>query len=73
MFTIEFNNTMLTSKTHINILGVTFGSKLNWQLQVQNAIKKAKKNLHAIQLIRKHFNKTEILNLITANYYSVLY
>ena len=57
----------------MNVLGVSFDSKLNWQIQVQNVITKAKKNLHAINLIKKHFKKYEILQLLTANYYSVLY
>ena len=73
LITIEFNNTLLTSKTNMIVLGVAFDSKLNWQTQVQNPITKAKKNLHAINLIKKHFKKDEILQLITANYYSVLY
>ena len=71
--TIVINNTNLTSKNHMNVLGVAFDSKLNWQKHIQNAITKAKKNLHAIKLIRKHFTKKEILQLITSNYYSILY
>ena len=57
----------------MNVLGVAFDSKINWQIHIQKAITKSKKNLHAIKLIRKHFNKKEILQLITSNYYSVLY
>ena len=73
LMSINFNNCNLTSKTNMNVLGVSFDSKLNWQIQVQNVITKAKKNLHAINLIKKHFKKYEILQLLTANYYSVLY
>ena len=57
----------------MNVLGVSFDSKLNWQIQIQNAITKSKKALHAIYLIRKHFTKNELLQIITSNYYSILY
>ena len=57
----------------MNVLGVSFDSKLNWQIQIQNSITKAKKALNAIKLIRNFFTKNELLTLITANYYSVLY
>ena len=36
-------------------------------------ITKAKKALNTIKLIWKHFNKQELLKLITSNYYSILY
>ena len=70
---IDINNTKLISKNSINVLGITFDSKLNWQNQIENVITKAKKALHAIKLVRKYFNKNELLRLITANYYSILY
>ena len=38
-----------------------------------NACTKALKALNAIKLIKKYLNKTEILQLITSNVYSVLY
>ena len=47
---VTFKETFLTSKPNINVLGVAFDSKLNWQIQVQNAIAKSNKSLHAIKL-----------------------
>ena len=70
---IVANNAMLTSKPSMNVLGVTFDSKLNWQTHIENATSWAKKALHTINLIRKHLSKEELLNLITSNYYSILY
>ena len=70
---ISLNGTVLTSKTHMKVLGVHFDTKLNWQLQTQMAITKAKKALQAIKLIRKHFTKNELRTLIISNYYSTLY
>ena len=67
------NGIILHSKDSMNVLGVAFDCKLNWQIQVQKTITKAKSSLHAIQLISKHFNKKELLQIITANYYSILY
>ena len=70
---IVINNAMLTSKHHTNVIGVMFDSKLNWQTHIENATTRAKKALHVINLIRKHFCKDELLNLITSNYYFILY
>ena len=73
LITLTLNGNILKSKDNMNVLGVAFDCKLNWQIQVQKVITKAKSNLHAIQLIRNHFTKKETLQLITSNYFSVLY
>ena len=70
---ITVNNFNVRSTPQINVLGVTFDSKLQWTEQVANSIKKANKSLLAIKLISKFFNQTEIKNLLTSNFYSVLY
>lgn len=70
---IVFNNVTVKSQKTINVLGVIFDSKLQWSNQVCNVIKKAKKAQHAIMLIKKYFNKIELNQLLTSNFYSVLY
>ena len=70
---ITVNNFIIRSTPQINVLGVTFDSKLQWTEQVANSIKKANKSLLAIKLISKFFNQTEIKTLLTSNFYSVLY
>ena len=57
----------------MNVLGVIFDSKLNWAKHVANQINKANRALHAIKMIRKYFTKDEILQLLTSNFYSILY
>ena len=57
----------------MNVLGVTFDSRLNWSAHISNQINKANKALHAIRLIKKYLTTNEILTLITANFYSILY
>ena len=64
---------MLTSKNSINVLGVAFDNKLNWQTCIENVTTKAKKVRHTIKLICKYLKRDEILNLITYNYFSILY
>ena len=70
---LNFNNTSGTSKNSMNVLGVTFDSKLNWQPQIQRAISNLKKALHAVHLIRKFLKKDELLKIVTSNYYSIRY
>ena len=69
---IPIFDTILTTTTQMNVLGINFDSKLQWQNQVQNTINKSKKALHAIYIIHKFFNKNLLLTIITANYYSII-
>ena len=70
---ISLNGVNLKSKPSINVLGVKFDSKLSWNDQISQTINKAKNTLHAINLIKKYFNTNELKQLLTPNYYSVLY
>ncbi len=66
-------NTLITSKNEINILGITFDSKLQWSSQVSRAIRGANTSLQAIKLIRKYFTTPEIVQLLTLSFYSKFY
>jgi hypothetical protein len=70
---ITFNSTTLRTKQSMNVLGILFDSKMQWQPQVQLTINKSKRALQAIKLIRKYFSREQLLKLITACYYSILY
>jgi hypothetical protein len=70
---INLNDRILISKQSMNVLGVSFDSKLNWQTQIEQTIAKSKKALQALWIIKRYFNKIELLQLITSNYYSILY
>ena len=41
--TLTINNFEIKSKVTINVLGVTFDSKLQWQAQIEKVIKKQPK------------------------------
>ena len=41
--------------------------------RITNAINKAKRKLHGIRLIKRYFGKEELKQLLTSNFYSVLY
>ena len=56
----------ITSKNEINVLGVTFDSKLQWSPQVAKTVKKAKSTLHAIKLIKPYFTNQELKQIITS-------
>ena len=70
---ILVNNTNVKSKSTINILGVLFDCKLHWGHHINQVIHKANKALNAIKLIRKFFNTPELINLVTSNFYSILF
>ena len=70
---VNVNNKFIISKKVINVLGVTFDSKLQWGNHVASTSNKALKALNAIRIIKKFFNKKELLQLITSNVLSILY
>ena len=70
---ISINGHDIVSKSNMNVLGVHFDTKLNWQTHVQTAVTKSNKALQALRIIRKHFTKKELLALTISNYYSILF
>ena len=70
---IHLNGETIISKSTINVLGVIFDSKLKCGAQVSSAITKASRALNAISLIKTYFTTGELLQLITSNFYSILY
>ena len=71
--TITINTKQITSLPSMNVLGVIFDSKLNWQIHIETATKKAHKALQAIKLIRPFMQKSELLTIIRSNFFSILY
>jgi hypothetical protein len=63
----------IISKNVINVLSVTFDSKLQWSEHISKTISKATSTLNAIKLVRIFFNTLELTNLLTRKYYSILY
>ena len=70
---ITFNGSLLKTQKEINILGVIFNSKLNWSKQIGNTILKSKRALNAIKLVKGYFSNKELLQILTSNFFSVLY
>ena len=63
----------INSLKSINVLGVVFDCKLNWQIHVAKAISNAKKALYALRLLKKYFTNFEMRILLDAHFYSILY
>ena len=61
--TLRIDNTTIPSKLEMNVLGLTFDSRLNWDPQVSRAIKGANNSLQAIKMIKKYFKTSEIIQL----------
>ena len=70
---IRLQDVLITSKKSMNVLGVMFDSKLNWQTQTNHAIAKAKKALFGLKAISKFFNFNEMRMLLDSYFYSILY
>ena len=61
--TVKIMNTCIRMQSTINVLGVLFDAKLQWIQHVALTITKANRALNAIKLIKKYFNKKELLSL----------
>jgi hypothetical protein len=70
---LRIDDVEVTSKNEMNVLGLTFDSRLQWGLQISRTIKSANGSLQAIRIIKKFFTTPEIIQLLTSNYYSRLY
>ena len=57
----------------MNVLGVIFDNKLQWNNYIAHTIKKYNSALHCIKLIKNYFTVKELHLIITSNFYSVLY
>jgi hypothetical protein len=57
----------------MNVLGSIFNAKLSWATQVTLTIRKVNKATNAIRLTRKHFNTKQLIQIITSNFFSILY
>ena len=70
---ITLNNITIKSETTMNVLGVIFDQKLQWIPHISHCITKSNKALVALRMISKFFTTKELLQLVTSNYYSILY
>ena len=66
-------NVAIKSMQSMNVLGVIFDSKLTWSKHISTQICRANKALHAIRMIKNFFSQSEIITLLTSNFYSILY
>ena len=70
---ISIQDQQIFSKKSMNVLGVTFDSKLNWCEQVSNSIKKSNKALYALRMIKPYLTAPVMKSILVSNYYSILY
>ena len=70
---IKIGSVTIESQQSMNVLGIRFDSRLAWDLQVDSAILKSRKKLHAMRRLRKFFTEKEMIGLLTANVFSRLY
>jgi hypothetical protein len=70
---IKLNKVEVHTKKQMLVLGVIFGSKLEWSFQVENLVKKARCALQGLRVLNRYFTSPERLILITSFFYSRLY
>ena len=71
--TLNIYNSQISTTPHINVLGVIFDAKLQWNEQVSFTIKKANRAFQAIKLYKKYFKPLELRTLLTSHFYWIVY
>jgi hypothetical protein len=66
---IKINDIEIHTKKQMSILGVIFDSKLEWSLQVENLVRKARSSLQGLRILNKYFTTPERLVFITSFFY----
>ena len=69
--TLQIDDHPINSKSNMNVLGVTFDLKLNWQTHISKTITKASEALHASNVINKNVNRIKLLQFITFDFFSI--
>ena len=70
---ITVENRTINCKEEINVLGLTFDSKLTWEAQVSRTISRTNRMLHGLKRIRRFLNTEQAQQVMTSYYFSVLY
>lgn len=70
---ITVNNRIIHTQSQMNVLGITFDSKMNWERQVSRTISKTNRMLHGLRKIRRFLGSDQAKQVVTSFYYSSLY
>jgi len=70
---IEIGETAIQSKNEIKALGVTLDLNLTWESHINQTTKNCQKVNSGFRILKKYFNKDELLSLATSMFFSKLY
>jgi len=70
---LEIDNKVICSKDGMNILGIHFDNKLNWQKHINIAILKAKKTSQAIKILSRYLPLSKLVQIATSYFYQRLF
>jgi len=69
----KINESLVKTKSSINVLGIIFNQNLNWSEHVVNTINSCQRILHGLKIVRKFFNQSKFKQLMTAYLFSKLF
>jgi len=70
---IEINNVQITSKNTMKALGITLDTNLNWETHVNQIARTCDCSNMGFRILKRYFNREELLKLATSLYYSKMY
>jgi len=71
--TLTVNNESFSTSSSMKVLGVTFDSKLKWDVHVNNVVKSAKKSIQGLRILRRNLSEYNFMKVLTAQLFSKMY
>ena len=70
---LTINGIAIKSTGYMNVLGITFDSKLSLDEHISKLFTKTNSTLYCIKQIKYYFTPKELSQIITSTFYSILY
>jgi hypothetical protein len=70
---LTVNGESFSTRDTMKVLGVTFDSKLKWDVHVNNVVKSAKSNIHGLCILRRNLSEKLYLKILTSQFFAKMY
>ena len=70
---ITVGGNVISSTSEMNVLGIVFDNRLQWDRQIDKTIRDTRRAAQALRTVRRYFSEDELLRLCTSLCFSKLY
>ncbi len=70
---LDVNGIEVKTSSSMRVLGVTFDSRLRWDVHLSNTIANAKRAIQGLRILRRNMSRRSFLHILTAQFFSKMY